>query len=198
LSPDVGITKIIPTFQNHSQDYRYLEAADHFYSGNNFTTNIADNIEFMPRLLLRSRIDTIRSLRFIWTILGDPPFPLFDWNKIDKPRPAGSKNGIRFKRKMWVTTWANLAGMSSLRDLRVTLEVERYKWWSMENWEEVAVLEPLMSVTTPEFFELTVPMARKADDGPWDALPCVVRREKMAMVNTFCLKFDGPDLNEAN
>jgi hypothetical protein len=153
-------------------------------------TSNADTIEFMLRLLPRSRIDTIRSLRFVWTILGDPPFPLFN-------RQTIHKKGIRFKRKMWVTTWANLAGMKSLRELRVTLDVagNRSKWQSMENWEEVAVLEPIMGVTTPEFFELTVPLARKADDGAWDALPCVVRRQELA--STYCLKFEGRDVCEA-
>jgi len=93
---------------------------------------------------------------------------------------------------MWVTPWASLAGMKNLRDLRITLDVDRYKWQRIENWQEIEVLEPLMSVTTPQFFELVVLMARNPDNGPWEALPCAVRRREI--LPTYCFNLDRPDL----
>lgn len=80
---------------------------------------------------------------------------------------------------MWVTIWANLASMKGLRDLRVKLNVlntSHSKWENMTANEAASLLDPVMRLTTPTFFEITVPFPFRVDEDLWKALPCQVQR----------------------
>lgn len=150
---------------------RYSETAPLFYTTNEFRTATADNVEFLPRLLPRHRIDSIRSFHFVfWLANRDPPLP---------PRPGTSKlrKSRYFRYNLWCTIWANLASMKGLRELRVKLRFKPVLWRPMTADEAIVLLAPIMRVTTPEFFELSVPFACDgAEMEPWRRLPCRVKQ----------------------
>jgi hypothetical protein len=64
------------------------------------------------------------------------------------------------------------------------LEVKLVVW--PEFWEDVAadkmimLLKPVMAVTTPRVFELTLTHSCKPDESPWKELPCQIRRVEFA------------------
>jgi len=63
--------------------------------------------------------------------------------------------------------------MEGLRELRVKLLARPGQWGAMTAAQMAILVEPIMHVTTPELFELTVPFSRKGEDKrPWRSLPC--------------------------
>lgn len=66
--------------------------------------------------------------------------------------------------------------MKSLQDLRVILIFHHPNWNKLSAAETAAMLEPLMEVTTPKYFEVNLPSYYRVDV-PWEELPCVMTRE---------------------
>ncbi|KAH6668700.1 hypothetical protein B0J14DRAFT_487960, partial [Halenospora varia] len=157
----------------------YSEATRYFYSHNSFNTNIADQIEFMPRQILRSRIDCIRVLDFRWRIPREPPF-------LSPKRWRAVMIGEipHYKNERWVTTWQVLASMKNLQKLCVKLDVGRSGWEDMAVDRAVPLLKPIMEVTRPKEFRLELPFVFKSEDleVPWRDLPYRMR----------CMKRYGP------
>ena len=168
LPSNVCIGQIMHYCHFGLQGHRYSEAADCFYSSNNFTTIITDNIEFLPRLLPIHRIDSIRSLRFVWPMGACSP---------PRPPSPGTPKGLEFRNNVWVTIWTNLASMKGLRELRVKLQTKPRSWEGMRPDAAVSLLDPVMRVTTPEFFELAVPFSCEGEnEWPWRSLPCRIQQ----------------------
>jgi hypothetical protein len=128
--------------------YRYSESIDTLYSSNKFATTCEDYFEFLPRLLLPQRIDTISSVRFKWHFSGDTPSASIQ---------AVPNAGLRHKTTVWVRVWDNLAKMKGLGELQIELVVFGPAWEKMPEAEVVAILEPLRALTTPKHFELVLP-----------------------------------------
>ena len=61
--------------------------------------------------------------------------------------------------------------------LRVKLVLlEDDDWGYMSKDDKKSLLRPLMEVTAPILFELSLPEANSSDDALWEALPCQIRR----------------------
>jgi hypothetical protein len=175
-----------------SQDCSHFEASDIFYSTNSFTTAHRDHIEYLPRFLPKSRIDTIHSLRFVWPIWGGPP--------LQTPNYLPEK-GLDHKYKFWVTTWANIANMEGLRVLRVRLRVYPPSWEKLSTSDTTDLLEPVRRVTVPKTFDLIVPFNVTGDDErfePWKSLPCKIHKCESAWQTRNCdQSFVGPNFEES-
>jgi hypothetical protein len=148
----------------------YSETISLLYSGNTFVISEPDCIEYLPRLILRQRINTISSLRFQWEFNGDPP--------VLSLRDSLTK-GMRFKKARWITIWKILAEMEALQDLRVMLKFGGPSWDNMSDEDLNALLVPLLAITRPQNFDLRIPFYPRRRVAPWDALPCNIwsRRE---------------------
>jgi len=67
--------------------------------------------------------------------------------------------------------------MKGLQELRVELRFEPLPWRQMTADETAVLLAPIMHVTTPEFFELSVPFSCNGPYmEPWRALPCRINQ----------------------
>ncbi len=111
----------------------------------------------------------MRSLRFQWRLPGRPPL---------RPISGPSLAGRHYKYEVWTRIWHHLASMKGLQELHVKLDIvhpDCEGWAGLSEAEAAALLEPLMSVTTPEVFELSVPFRCKPVEGPWGDLPCQFR-----------------------
>ncbi|KUJ16701.1 uncharacterized protein LY89DRAFT_63037 [Mollisia scopiformis] len=144
----------------------YFETIAILYSQNTFVVWQSDCIEFMPRLFLPQRIDSIRLLRFTWTYLGDPPLQA-DHNIKDRR--------VRFRNTLWTMVWRNISRMAGLQDLRVTLRVSGIHWSSLPPENAAATIEPIKNITGPKIFQLIVPDDIGAEKAPWTKLPCVIK-----------------------
>lgn len=156
----------------------YSEAINIFFSTNTFFMNseFNNNIEYMPRLLLKQRIDMIRSIRFMWEIWGDAPIV----------PSSKSCHGEWFKYNRWVRTWGVLASMKSLQSLLVLLRVRSYRWDGISPTAMELLLEPIRKVTTPKRFTLDIGLPHTVDmlystrvnyagdKAPFNSLPCEV------------------------
>jgi hypothetical protein len=70
--------------------------------------------------------------------------------------------------------------MRGLSELRVKLATHDEDWGSFEDSEKVILLlKPVMEVTSPSFFELSLPFPCNSDEALWEALPCRLRRTRM-------------------
>lgn len=142
--------------------HRYIETILILYSKNVFITSSPDVIEFLPRLLMAPRINTIRYLCFQWRVAGAPPV---------LQRGGYASKGDRRRNKIWVRMWENLAAMEGLEELRVKL------WFSDQSWENLPtadinrLIEPILAVRAPRIFELSLPMHQQPESSPWAALP---------------------------
>jgi hypothetical protein len=105
---------------------------------------------------------SIRSFRFKWCEVGTPAFP--------------ATEGLEFKNMVWKTIWRNFTDMRGLKELHVKLVTGDELWQNMDTEKAIALLEPIMEVTAPEIFELSLPFPCISDEAPWKALPCRVRR----------------------
>lgn len=149
----------------------YLEAIHLLYEGNTFVATRFYIALYLPRILLPQRLNSIRSFRFVWRIVGPPPFA---------PDKGNNNKISHFKHNSWNLIWRNLSRMQRLDKLEVKLVV-----WP-EFWEDVAadkmiiLLKPVMAVTNPRIFELTLTHSCRPDESPWKELPCQIRRVEFA------------------
>ena len=148
--------------------FRYDEAIDYLYSSNAFVAARHDIIQFLPDLLLPRHMHTIRSLRFTWhNLTAPPPFP-------------DARVDPRKYHVVWNTIWHNLASMEGLRDLHVKLVVTARLWENLSEEKTRDLIAPIMEVTRPKHFILSLPFRENLRDGEkvdlWSELPCTIRR----------------------
>ena len=99
-----------------------------------------DTILLLSRTILPQRLNSIRSLRIEWSFWY-PSFMHF------------SKELCPPYHLTWDKTWQIIAGMSSLKDLRVSL-IEH--WHSRDAESEAKLLAPLRQVTGLKRFDVAV------------------------------------------
>jgi hypothetical protein len=166
---------------------RYAEAIPYLYSANVFALNQSNVMEYLPRLLLPQRIDTIRSLTFHWLHPIDPLQTLQQELQQTDPRFIGLPS-------TWNAIWGNISSMKGLRTLHVKLDVLATYWMSLNEDVATRLMQPIKKVVIPTEFILSLPFpsmvgsvpraarfAWTAPDGwqgrdPWETLPCTVRR----------------------
>ena len=66
--------------------------------------------------------------------------------------------------------------MRGLSELRVKLVTYDEDWGTFDTEQGILLLKPVMEVTSPRFFELSLSFACKSDEALWEALPCHIRR----------------------
>lgn len=170
--------------------HSYTESIDILYSSNTFVISNPAVIEYLPLSLQPQLLNTIRTLRFVWELLGNtvPPTMIHDYPQ--------SLLHIQIKhQEKWRKIWGIISVMEGLHELHVKLFVCDYTWANLNKDAAAYLLEPVKQVTRPEVFTITLPFppmyegmppeARgswRALNGwegsdPWDDLPnCTIQR----------------------
>ncbi|EPE33633.1 hypothetical protein GLAREA_06646 [Glarea lozoyensis ATCC 20868] len=165
----------------------YAEAIPYLYSANEFALVHSNVMEYLPRLLLPQRIDTIRSLAFHWLHPMDPLQTLQQESQQTDTRFVGLPS-------TWNAIWGNISAMKGLRTLHVMLDVFAKHWMSLNEDVAARLMQPIRKVVNPADFILSLPFPSMVgsvpsairfrwaapDDwqgrDPWETLPCTIRR----------------------
>jgi hypothetical protein len=165
---------------------RYAEAIPYLYSANTFVVSESRVMEYLPRLLLPQRIDTILSVTFYFHIPLNPRQVLDQASQETDSRLIGLPG-------TWNAIWENISAMKSLHTLHVKLHVLAIYWENLNQDFSTRLLQPIKKVVIPKEFVLSLPFsamdgspprikyAWNTVDGwqgrdPWEELPCIVRR----------------------
>jgi hypothetical protein len=109
-------------------------------------------MEYMPLVVLPSRMESIRVLHFTWKFpttappLGARPESKFYFDKLNTQQA-----------KRWAAIWHNLSTMCGLRSLHVRLDVRWHTWQSLNEPSARKLLDPIRAVTAPAEFVLYLP-----------------------------------------
>ncbi|KAH6717536.1 hypothetical protein BKA61DRAFT_288403 [Leptodontidium sp. MPI-SDFR-AT-0119] len=168
----------------------YTEAIDILYSSNTFVVSNPAVIEYLPLSLQPQSLNTIRTLRFVWELLGNtvPPTVIHDY-------PQSLLHIQVMHQEKWRKIWDIISAMEGLHELHVKLFVCDYTWANLNKDAAAYLLEPVKQVTRPELFTITLPFppmyegmppevrgSWRALNGwegsdPWDDLPnCTIQR----------------------
>jgi hypothetical protein len=108
---------------------------------------------FLPRLLLRERVNAICNLQFLWTVHGPPSQPSPIQQTLASENLEKAKKRGHYYRRTWNAIWKNLAEMEGLVDLRVELHMlnSRDHQWEAQEFNQVR------SINRPRKFHLVLP-----------------------------------------
>jgi hypothetical protein len=133
---------------------RYSEVVSLLYTLNSFDVLEADVLRFLPRLLLRENLDSIRSLEFTW-ILKNPPMSFSAPSQVTER----AKRKTNYYREYWLAVWKTLSEMEGLEELTVKLHIfpPYYERWVPARSFVAYELSVVRTVTRPKLFQLSLP-----------------------------------------
>lgn len=144
-------------------------------------------MEFLPQLLLPSRLASIKLFKFVWNAQGTPVFK------------ADVTEGLQ--KRIWMRLWSNIAAMKGLCELHIVLVIgNAYPGACDRDWNHVPepvlteILEPLSHLKASERFVLTIPDTVDVKRAPWQNLPCTISQPSMSELFS---RIDRMDTREA-
>jgi len=110
-----------------------------------------DVLHFLPQLLLRENLDSIRSLEFTW-LLKNPPMSFSASSQVTER----AKRKTNYYREYWLAVWKNLSEMRGLEELTVKLHIfpPYYERWVPTRSFVAFELSVVRTVTRPKRFQL--------------------------------------------
>lgn len=139
------------TKRNYTDAHRYAETINILYSKNVFQFYDPGDIRHFSKTILPQRANSITSIMMDW----ERPFSIF--NK-DNTIPKMNREELR----LWKEVWAIIAGMESLRELKVILKPHKTE---VPYERRKLMCEPMMEIKGLRKFELIIPWN---DEGKWD------------------------------
>lgn len=129
----------------------YSEVVGLLYTQNSFDVLELDVLRFLPQLLLRENLDSIRSLEFTW-LLKNPPMSFSAPSQLTER----ARRKTNYYREYWLAVWRNLSEMKGLEELTVKLHIfpPYYERWVPTRSFVAFELEIVRMVTRPKRFEL--------------------------------------------
>lgn len=116
-------------------------------------------------MILPQKANAIRSLRFKWHLVSNPPL---------YPAESPSKYGPYFKYTVWTAVWNSLAELKGLRHLTVKLCGHAPLWEALSTEEAESLVQPIKAVKVSKSFVLHLFFRNDASAEAWNALPCEI------------------------
>jgi hypothetical protein len=131
--------------------YRYSEAVRVLYTKNIFHFYDPGDIRHFSRAILPQRLNDVQSIMMDW----ERTFSIFNpYNTIPKQDNE--------EWKAWRETWAIVAKMGGLKEVRVFLKSHKF---IVSKIRRIKMCQPMMEIKGLRVFEVVVPFD---DDGDWD------------------------------